>query len=149
MLHWPEFKATAPEIAAIGEGLLNKPERAEVAILATVDSAGRPWVAPFCPIFTEHGVYLLAGAQTPKVRHLNCRQVYALHALLGPDDLEFQISGAVRAVRMNDERAEVIAAIPFPSFNASDPIFELLIDRALTVTWPEPGRKNKQAWSFD
>lgn len=148
MLHWPEFKAAAPAIAAIGEKLLHNPNSGEVAILATIDTQGRPRVAPFCPIFTEQGMYLLAGARTPKARHLTNRGDYALHALLGADDLEFQTSGTVRPVRANNERAQVIAAVPFPSFEANDPIFELLIDRALTVTWPSSGKKNKKVWSF-
>ena len=72
---------------------------------------------------------------------------YALHALLGADDLEFQTAGTVRVVEAKGERSEVISAIPFPSFDATDPIFELLVARALTVIWPEPGMKKKHAWT--
>lgn len=45
------------------------------------------------------------------------------------------------------EHDRVVAAIPFPSFNASDPIFELLLERALTVTWTKPAtRGRKSTW---
>lgn len=149
MLRWPEFKNAAPEIAAVGTTLLYNPDAGEVAILATVDARNRPWLAPFCPIFTDRGLYLLAAAHTPKVRHLQSNPRYALHALLGADDLEFQTSGSVRCVDDDTERIEVIAAIPFPSFDQTDPIFELLIERALTVIWPEPGKRRELAWTVN
>ncbi len=44
MLHWKEFKSAAPEIASIGGKLLYNTESGEVAILATVDTTGRPRV---------------------------------------------------------------------------------------------------------
>jgi hypothetical protein len=147
MLHWPEFRSTAPEIATIGEKLLYNPKAGEVAIIATVDHQQKPWVAPFCPIFTEQGMYLLAGAHTPKARHLLVNSAYSLHALLGADDLEFQVAGMARSVTMERERSAVISAVPFPSFDATDPIFELQIARALTVTWPEPGINKRQTWT--
>lgn len=147
MLSWPQFKIASPEISALGEQLLYNPNAGEVAILATVDSVNRPWVAPFCPIFTDSGLYLLAAAHTPKAHHLQKNSAYSLHALLGADDLEFQVAGTARTVSSDEERSEVIAAIPLPSFDASDPIFELQIARALTVTWPEPGKKKQLSWA--
>ncbi len=146
MLHWPEFKSAAPEIAAAGERLLYNQDAGEIAILATVDRSSKPWVAPFCPIFTKAGMYLLAAAHTPKVKHLLGNPSYSLHALLGADDLEFQVSGVARLVSAPDERTAVISAVPFPSFDATDPIFERQIGRALTVTWPEPGVKRELRW---
>ena len=71
-----------------------------------------------------------------------------MHALVGADDLEFQISGNARYVESDDEHKIVVSAIPFPSYDADDPIYELLIDRALVVTWPERStRGNKMVWS--
>ena len=137
MVTWKEFEAAAPAIAGVGKRLLYHPERGEVGILASVDAHGRPRVAPVCPIFCNEGVYLSVGAHTPKARHLKENGAYALHALVGADDLEFQMSGSARLVEEASEHREVVAAIPFPSFDASDPMFELLIDRALVVTWPE------------
>ena len=97
------------------------------------------------PIFCGEGIYLSAGSHTPKVRHLESNGRYALHALVGADDLEFQIAGTVRRVESSVEHDAVVSAISFPSYDASDPIYELLIERALSVTWPEPStRGNKE-----
>ena len=147
MVRWGEFKASAPELVAVGEKLLYRPDRGEVAILATVNSAGRPCVAPVSPIFCAPGMYLSVGAHTPKLKHLRASGRYALHAMVGADDLEFQISGPVRAIDPGEEHDAVVAAIPFPSFDASDPMFELLIERAVVVTWPERApRGEKRVW---
>ena len=74
---------------------------------------------------------------------------YALHALDGADDEEFQISGRARRVEDAREHDAVVAAIPFPAYDAEDPIFELLIERSLAVTWPRPGTSVKRAWSAE
>ncbi len=146
-MRWHEFAEAEPAIAEVGLSLLYRENQGEVAILATVDEGGRPRVAPVSPIFCEDGLYLSVGAHTPKVRHLKHNGLYALHALLGADDLEFQISGSVREVDNRAEHDRVVAAIPFSSFDASDPIFELLLERALTVTWTKPAtRGSKSAW---
>ena len=147
-MRWHGFEKVAPNISRVGKRLLYSPERGEVGILATVDANGRPRVAPVTPIFCGEGIYVLAGAHTPKVQHLEHNGLYALHALVGADDLEFQIAGTVRRIESTAEHDAVVSAIPFPSYDASDPIYELSIERALSVTWPEPGtRGNKETWS--
>ena len=98
------------------------------------------------PVFTNEGIYLLAAAHTPKARQLTVNPAYSAHALLGADDLEFQFAGAARPVGEEKERLKIVSAVPFPSFDATDPIFELQIARALTVTWPEPGKKKQLTW---
>lgn len=146
-VRWRAFESAAPDLARVGKALLYRPDRGEVAILATVDHAGHPRVAPVSPIFSGDGIYLSVGAHTPKVRHLHENGRYALHALVGADDLEFQIAGVARLVTDSAEHERVVAAIPFPSYDAEDPIVELTIERALVVTWPEQGtRGQKQPW---
>lgn len=147
MLSWSEFEQRAPEIAEVGRRLLYHPAHGEVAILATVDEAGSPRVAPVCPIFSGGGVYVLAGRRTPKVRQLAGNGRFALHALVGADDQEFQMRGIARAVRSATERDAVILAIPFPSYDPTDPLFELRIGCALAVSWPAPGSRRKLTWS--
>ena len=147
-MRWHDFERAAPNISRIGKQLLYSPERGEVAILATVDGTGKPHVVPVSPIFCGEGIYLSAGSHTPKVRHLESNGRYALHALVGADDLEFQIAGTVRRLDSTAEHDAVVSAIPFPSYDANDPIYELLIERALSVTWPEPSTRGiKEAWS--
>ncbi len=136
MRRWNEFAETCPEMAEIGLALLYRPTAGEVAILATVDGRGNPAVSPCCPIFSGAGMYVLAGAATPKVRHLRRSGRYALHAQVGADDLEFQLAGEVREVSDPDERGRIIRDVTFPSYDARDPIFEFLISRALTVCYP-------------
>ena len=148
MLRWREFKTAAPKIASIGEKLLFNPDSGKVAILASIDAKNQPWTAPFCPIFAGEGMYILSAANTPKTSHLTRNSQYALHAMLGEDDLEFQVSGAARSVLNTTERSLVLNAIPFPNYDPNDPIFELLIARALTVTWPKPGKCNKLTWKL-
>lgn len=146
-MRWAEFEAATPEIAAVGKRLLYAPDHGEVGLLATVDAAGAPRLAPVCPIFRDPGIYLLVGKGTPKRRHLDAAGTYAMHALVGADDEEFQFSGNVRLVTQATERDAVIEAIPFSAYDATDPIYELLIERALNVTWSTPGEPIRRSWS--
>lgn len=146
LVSWSEFQQAAPDIAAIGHRLLHHPERGEVAILATVDRHGAPRVAPVCPVFTRRGLYVLASAATPKVVQLRRDPRYALHAQVGASDLEFQLTGRVRLLDAAVERSDVLAAVPFDSFDRKDPIFELLIGRAVAVSWPAPDKPTKRRW---
>jgi uncharacterized pyridoxamine 5'-phosphate oxidase family protein len=147
-MRWDDFEKAAPEIALTGKSLLYRPDRGEVAIMATVDGNGKPRVAPVAPIFCEGGVYLSVGSHTPKVHHLRNNGWYAMHAMVGADDLEFQMAGTVCKVESPTERNAVVSAIPFPSYDANDPIFELLVERALMVTWPQRSTHGKKTvWS--
>lgn len=146
-LRWPEFRRAAPDIAAVGRRLLYHPDRGEVAILATVDRRGAPRVAPVCPVFTRAGLYVLASAGTPKVIELQRDPRYALHAQVGADDLEFQIAGRSRLLTSAAERAEVLDAVPFDSFDPEDPIFELLIGSGIAVSWPAPDSPVRLRWA--
>jgi hypothetical protein len=117
----------------------------EVALLATIDRAGRPAVAPVCPIFANEGLYLLTASATPKVEQLRLGGVYTLHSQVGADDEEFAIAGRAFEVAEAD-RADVIKAIRFESFDARDPIFELMFERARAVVWPRPGESERFGW---
>ena len=146
LVSWSEFQQATPDIAAIGHRLLHHPDRGEVAILATVGRRGAPRVAPVCPVFTHHALYVLASRATPKVLQLRRDPRYALHAQVGATDLEFQVNGRVRPVDSPVERSSVLGAITFDSFDPEDPIFELLIGRAIAVVWPAPDSPTKLRW---
>ena len=145
MVRFGELEQLAGDVAAVGRQLLQRPDRGEVAILATVDDDHRPHVAPVCPIFCGAGCYLSLSALTPKRDHLARSGCYALHAQVGADDLEFQMRGAARLLEPSEERDRVIDAIPFPSYDAADPIVELLISHALAVTW-SAGQRHKRSF---
>jgi general stress protein 26 len=127
----------------VGRKHLYNPDQGDVGLLATVTANGLPAIAPVCAIFSGGGVYLLVAAASPKRRHLDQNSAYALHAQIDADDEEFRISG--HAVLITDEptRRQVLADIPFPSFDPEDPIYELLTQNALLVTWSE-GAQSKQ-----
>jgi hypothetical protein len=139
-LGWGEFTERAPDLAAAGRRLLRLDDR-PLAFLATVTGDGRPRVAPVCPILAGGELYVSVGAHTPKVGDLRERGAFALHALPGMNDEEFQLGG--RAVEVGDaaERASVHRAIRFPVYNPADPVFALRLDRCHWALWEEPAER--------
>jgi hypothetical protein len=145
MLCWSEFAKEAPEIALAGRRRLVGPDGVAIAFLGTVSARGAPRLAPVCPIFCGDELYFSIGAHTPKADDLRMRHRYVLHAFLGQNDEEFQISGEGIEVRKGTERATVHRAIPFKAFKTSDPIFRLTIDRAVWVYWERVGEPDTKA----
>jgi hypothetical protein len=142
---WNEFDQDAPDFGAAGRRLLVGQDGVAIGFLATVDARGVPHLSPVCPIFCGTHLYLSAGARTPKAADLRASGAYVLHALLAADDEEFQLAGRAFEVRDPAERAAVHAAIPFPAFQAADPIFRLSIERALWVHWERVGQPDTRA----
>ena len=142
-MRWKDFDAAQPTLAAAGRRLLKGDGESAVGILATVDAQGHPHVSPVRPVFTDTGVYLSVATHTPKRRHLDASGRFALHARPRANDEEFQCSGSARRVDAPNEFQAVLDAIPFARFDAAHPIYELLIDHAVHVTWPEPGRAQR------
>lgn len=134
-ISWKELERQAPEFAEAGRRLLFE----EVAFIATVSRAGKPRVAPFCPIFAGDHVYVSAGATTSKRYDLEDDGRYVVHALLGPSDEEFQIAGRGVLLAEGAERAAVHAAIHF-QFDPEDPVFRLEIERSLWGHWEKVGQ---------
>ena len=146
MLSWSKFAVAAPDLASAGKRMMYHREHGEVALLATVNERSLPQIAPICPIFTDTGIYLLAGADTPKRQHLSANGAYALHAQVGASDEEFSIRGHAQLVTTPAAIDSVMQAIVFEFFDPEDPAFELLIDFALWVSWPTPGKPIKRRW---
>lgn len=142
---WAALERTAPDFAAAGRRLLVGDDGVSIAFLATVGARGAPHLAPVCPIFCGEHLYLSAGARTPKARDLRERGAFTLHAFLGENDEELQLSGAAAEVDDPTERAAVHAAIPFAAFERSDPVFRLAFERALWVYWERVGQPDTRA----
>lgn len=142
---WTAFERAAPDFAAAGRRLLVGDDGVAIAFLATASSSGRPRQAPVCPIFCGDSLYLSAGARTPKVRDLRGAGGFSLHAFLGANDEEFQLQGSASEVHDTTERAAVHAAIPFPAFEAADPIFRLDCERVVWVYWERVGQPDTHA----
>ena len=138
-MRWCEFKTAAPEFAAAGGRLMQQADGPWIAMLASVSATGIARMAPICPIPCDGALYLSAGAPTPKVRDLERRGRYALHAFLGPSDEEWQIWGSAERVDDSAERARVHDTITF-QFDAGDPIFHLDVERCLWGYWVDPGQ---------
>jgi hypothetical protein len=68
-----------------------------------------------------------------------------LHAFLAAQDEELQLAGGALEVHDPAERAAVHAAILFPAFKTTDPIFRLAIERALWVYWERVGQPDTKA----
>jgi hypothetical protein len=87
-----------------------------------------------------HGnLYLSVGEVAPKRFDLADDRRYALHAFLGRDDEEFQVSGRTTLATDAAERDRVHAAITF-QFQPADPIFTLHVERCFWSYWEKVGQ---------
>ena len=148
LVNWGEFELRRPGLADLGRRLLRGEGDGQVAWLAT-HGYRAAHIAPVCPIFAGEGLYLLVEIGSPKMRDLLWNGRYALHAQLGEDDLEFQISGYGRIVGDPAEREPVIAAIPYEHYDLDNCVYELYVRRALAVHWDEPGKPRRVRWRAD
>lgn len=140
-LSWAEFEAAAPDFAAAARARLHVGiDQVAIGFLATVGASGKPHLSPVCPIFCPPGLYLSAGAATPKVGDLRATGAFVLHAFLGANDEEVQVAGRAEEVLADDERRAVHRAIRFAAFQRDDPIFRLGIERALWTYWEHVAR---------
>jgi hypothetical protein len=136
-MDWAEFAAAAPDFAVAGKRLLLRESDIAIGFLATVSRTLH--LAPVCPIFCAGAIYLSVGATTPKRRDLDDDGRYVLHALLGPSDEEFRLSGRVQRIDAAAARARVHASIRF-IFGRDDPIYRLDIRRAMWGFWENAGK---------
>ena len=127
---WAELESEAPDIAEAGGRLLS-----EVAFLASVSINGRPRVHPFCPVIVGGSVWAFVMEASPKRHDLEANGYFAIHALPGPQDEEFYISGHAANVLDTDARDSVVAAMPYDDADDRHILYEFDLDRALWTTW--------------
>ena len=139
------FEAAAPELAAAAHRLLVGADGVAIGFLATVGAGGLPHLSPVCPVFCGEDLFVVAGAATPKTADLRATGAFVLHAFLGANDEELQLAGRASEVLDAAERALVHASIHFASFDRSDPIFRIDVERALHVYWERPGQPDTKA----
>jgi hypothetical protein len=144
MARWAELEMGAPALAAAGWRLFHRGS-VPIGFMATIAGRGAPRLAPVCPIFANGDVYLSVGAHTPKKADLKRDGQFVLHAFLGTEDEEFQVSGRAIEVENPDERARVLRAIAFGAYDPMDPIFRLDLERCLHVRWDNVGRLDTRA----
>jgi hypothetical protein len=147
---WREFAAAAPELAAIGAGLLTQ-FGVGLGFLATVRGDGAPRLHPVCPVLGDDGLFVLITPESPKRRDLERDGRYALQSFPQPKpgSDEFYLTG--RATRVDDDaaRAQVFAAARHPTAPA-EIVFTLAIERVLHTRWENPltpaMRPVRRAW---
>lgn len=133
------FETVAPDLATAARRLFVGADGVAIGFLATASAGGRPHLGPVCPVFCGDDLFVVAAARTPKVSDLRTNGAFVLHAFLGANDEELQLAGTAAEVAASDARAVVHQAIPFASFDRSDPIFRLGTERALHVFWERVG----------
>jgi hypothetical protein len=150
MASWSDLEKDARDLAAVGRRLF-KADSVAIGFLATIARNGSPRISPVCPIFAGDHVYVSVGAHTPKKEDLSRDGRFSLHAFLGPEDEELQVSG--RAVEVTDptQRSFVHGAIRFGAFSRDDPVFRLDLQRCVHVRWERVGRPDtrsiRRSWS--
>ncbi len=149
MVSWSEFASSADVLAASGRRLFGGADGNPIAFLATASPAGNPHLAPVCPIFSGDDLFLSVAQRSPKCDDLCTVGRYTLHAFLGENDEEFQISGFAESLRSPASIDAVHRDIPF-SYQAADPVFRLGMERALWCFWENVGQPDtrpvRQHW---
>jgi hypothetical protein len=147
MPSWAEFEAAAPEIAAVGRGLL---DRHHMAYLATVRRDGSPRLHPVSPFIIGGRLFVATPPSSPKAEDQRRHGRYMLHALPGDDDAEFSVRGRVALLPAGDDRGAVLAQAPH-WVRTDDCIFEYDIDEAASAYWVNAGKPGtypvRRKWS--
>ena len=149
MVSWSAFASSTEVLAASGRRLLGGADGNPIAFLATASPTGNPRLAPVCPIFSGDDLFLSIAQSSPKCSDLRTTGRYTLHAFLGENDEEFQISGGAALLQNPAEIAAVHKDIPF-TYQTQDPVFRLDIQRALWCFWENVGQPDtrpiRQLW---
>ena len=138
MTSWSEFEGAAPDIAAAGRRLL---KLNDVAFLATVSSSGRPRIHPFVPKIVDDRLVAFIMDSSSKIKDLEARKQYSIHALPGEEDEEFFVSGeSIECDAQLEFREKAGIAMGFATgIDEHHVLFEFQIDRALWTRWVDFG----------
>jgi hypothetical protein len=141
MLNWDRFAAEAPDISQAGTRMLKKNE---VAFLATVSATERPRIHPFVPKIVEGRLVAFIMDSSPKIRDLQVRRQYSLHAMPGDKDEEFFVSGEANCCNGEIEFRQAAArAMGFATgVDEFHILYQFMIDKALWTTWLDFGTTN-------
>jgi hypothetical protein len=135
MVTWKAFAAAQPELAGIGRALLFQ-FKVGLAFLATVRRDGAPRLHPVCPVLSAEHLFVLVVPTSPKhhdlVRDGRCALQTFPEPKPGSD--EFYIAGRAVVVSDHTARASVLADARHIA-DASESVFELLIDRVMHTRW--------------
>jgi hypothetical protein len=136
MATWSELAILAPDIAAVGQALL---DRHGLAYLATVRADGAPRLHPVRPFVIEGRLIVATPRTSPKARDQLRDARYAMHMLPGDDDAEFRISGRARAIDDSLGREAVFRSGP-QFLHADDYLFDYDVSAAASAYWVHVGQ---------
>jgi hypothetical protein len=138
MVSWKDLVGAEPELADVGRGLLFQ-FKVGLAFLATVRKDGAPRLHPVCPVLSADRLYVLITAASPKRRDLARDGRYALQTFPQPKPAsdEFYLAGRARLVESAPAREAVLKDAKHMA-DASEAVFELLIDRVMHTRWEKP-----------
>jgi hypothetical protein len=131
MVHWAEFEAAMPDMAAAGRALLYQ-YGSGLAFLATTGRDGGPRMHPICPTLVDGHLYAAILSVSPKCADLTRDGRFALHTFPAKDvDDEFYVTG--RALRADADGVEACErGLARDGVTSSDhTVFELHVDHAL------------------
>jgi len=128
---WSDFESADPEFAKAGREMLTK---YGFCYLGTASMTGHPRITPVSVALADGGLFLSLIPQTAKCRELLANPAFQLHALPGPNRVEFSVRGTARHI-VGDERARVALAHRAADvvMENTDVVFELLVVSACQV----------------
>lgn len=136
MATWGEFQTERGEMAAVLTSLLNW---IPIVYLATVRKDGAPRLHPVCPVIADGRIFIAVPETSPKRLDLHRDGRYALHALPDKRDDEFYVTGTDKRAE-DDATRELVSGAAGHHIRASDWLFELHIDHAMTAYWEKQGQ---------
>jgi hypothetical protein len=146
MATWSELTTLTPEVAAVGQALL---ERHGLAYLATIRADGSPRLHPVCPFVIDGRLIVATPRTSLKARDLLRDSRYAMHMLPGDDDAEFRIRGRVHAIGEGPGRDQIMRDGPH-YLHDDDYIFAYDITEAASAHWVDVGQPGtyavRQSW---
>lgn len=136
MATWGEFAAEAPEMADLGTRVIMQ---YGIAYLGTVRADGQPRISPVSPTVFDGGLYLGLMPHTPKRADIARNPKCVLHALPGPQDAEFCVTGQAELVSEQGVD-ELIRSVPANILLARDTeIYQIQLTRVNCTTFVDPG----------
>ena len=137
MVTWREFALAAPDLAEAGRRLLFQ-HKVGLAFLATVRRDGGPRLHPVCPVLSGDRLFVLITPESPKRQDLVRDRRYALQSFPEPKpgSDEFYVTGRAALVDDAEARAAILRDAKHMA-DASEIVFELLLDRVMHTTWQD------------
>jgi hypothetical protein len=135
MVTWAEFARTAPDLAEVGQRLLFQ-FKVGLAFLATVRKDGGPRLHPVCPVLSNDHLYVLITAGSPKRQDLVRDGRFAMQSFPQPKpgSDELYLTGRAVVIAEEEARAAILRDAKHMA-DASETVFELLLDRVMHTRW--------------